>query len=152
VDDELPGTELTRTSGARVKIRARAQGHAQIGLPAVLQIEGSGGVLKEARSPQGETELAIDLEHTVGTSQWLMACVVCDNGALAHTTPVYVVVNGRPTWNPRRGPDLVDKQVAAIAKIEAEFAESNDDRAKGIRERLQRARDFYADLRKRMMA
>ncbi len=150
VDDELPGTELTRTAGARLKIRARARGHARVGLPTALRVESAAGVVKEVKSAQGQSELAIELEHVIEDSQWLMAGVVCDNGALAHTTPVYVVVKAQPTWNAKLGPRIIDKQLAGIAKIEAELANHNDDRAKGVRERLQRARIFYADLRKRM--
>ena len=60
------------------------------------------------------------------------------------------VINGRPTWNARRGPGIIEKQLAAIAKIEAEFAHQDDARAKGLRERLERARSFYGDLGKNM--
>ena len=37
-----------------------------------------------------------------------------------------------------------------MAKIEEEIAKANDDRAKGIRERLEKAKAFYADLRQGM--
>jgi hypothetical protein len=150
VDDALPGNELSRFPGSRVKIRARARGHARIGLPTVLRIDGTAGVVKEVKSTQGENELTLEFDHVVESSQWLMAGVVCDNGALAHTTPVYVVVNARPTWNTRLGPGIIDKQLAAIGKIESEFANQDDARAAGLRERLQHARAFYADLREKM--
>jgi len=103
--------------------------------------------VKEANSTPGQSELAIELEHVVEGSQWLMAGVVCDNDALAHTTPVYVVVNGRPTWNARLGPAIIDKQLAAIARIESELVNHDDARSAGLRERFQHARVFYADLR-----
>jgi hypothetical protein len=79
-----------------------------------------------------------------------MASAVCDNGAVANTTPVYLVLNGRPTWNPRQGPRIIQKQLESIAKIESEFAKGEDARSVGIRERLRKARDFYADLREKM--
>ena len=150
VDGELPGTELARSSGGRVKVRARVLGHAGIGLPTVLRVEGPAGVLKEIKSNQGEEELAFEIEHGVDSSQWLMASAVCDNQAVANTTPVYVVVDGRPTWNPRKGPRIIEKQLAGIAKIESEFAKGDDVRSVGIRERLQKARAFYADLQEKM--
>ncbi len=152
VDGELPGTELKRTKGSRLKIRARALGHRRIGLPTVLRVEGTTGLLKEIKSTAAETELGIDLEHQVEASQWLMASVDCDNHAVAHTSPVYVVVNGRPTWNAQRGPTIIEKQLAAIAKIEPEFAKGTDPRSTGIRERLDKAKSFYAALRQRMTA
>jgi len=150
VDDELPGTELRRSPGTRVKIRAQAKGQTRIGLPTLLRVEGPGGVVKEVRSKSGETELALEIQHFVEASQWLVASVVCDNNAVAHTTPVYVVVNAQPTWNPRRGPKSIEKQLAAIAKIESEFAKGDDARNAGVRERLQQAKSFYATLRDKM--
>jgi hypothetical protein len=150
VDGKLPGSELTRSAGTRVKIRARALGQARIGLPTVLRVEGPEGVLKEIQGTQGEAELAFEIEHLVEASQWLVASVVCDNTAVAHTTPVYVVVNAQPTWNPRRGPGIIDKQLTAIAKIESEFSKGDDARSAGIRERLRQARSFYTNLRASM--
>jgi hypothetical protein len=150
VDGALPGTELKRAPGTRLKIQARALGHAKIGLPTVLRIEGPTGVLKEARSARGESELSVEIDHVIDASQWLMASAACDNGALAHSTPVYVVVNAQPTWHRQLGPRIVQKQLAAIAKIEAEFSKGDDARKAGIRERLQKARTFYADLHAKM--
>jgi hypothetical protein len=150
VDGALPGSELTRLPGTRVKIRARALGHARIGLPTVLRVEGPTGILKEVKGEQGETELEFEFEHLVETSQWLMAGVACDNKAVAHTTPIYLVVNGQPTWNPRQGPRIIEKQLAAMAKIESEVAKGADARSAGIRERLQKAKAFYAALRDKM--
>jgi hypothetical protein len=150
VDGQLPGSELIRSASSRVQIRARAHGHAGVGLPTVLQVEGSDGIVKEVTNTHGVGELTIELEQTVDSSQWLMASAVCDNGAVAHTTPVYIVVNRRPTWHERLAPGIIEKQLAAIANIEAEFANRTDVRAKGISERLQHARTFYADLRERI--
>jgi hypothetical protein len=133
-----------------VKIRARALGQASIGLPTALQVEGPAGVVKEVKGNQGGTALEFEIEHLVETSQWLMASVVCDNNAVAHTTPVYVVVNAQPTWNPRQGPRIIEKQLAGIAKIESEVAKGDDGRSAGIRERLQKAKAFYASLREKM--
>jgi hypothetical protein len=151
VDGELPGAELTRPPGTRVKIHARALGQTCIGLPTVLQVEGPDGLVKEAKHTQGDAELGFEIEHVIETSQWLMASVVCDNGAVAHTTPIYVVVNAQPTWNPRQGPRIIEKQLAGIAKIESEFAKGDDARSVGIRERVQKAKAFYANLRERML-
>ena len=150
VDGALPGSELTLSPGKRVKIRARALGHARIGLPTVLRVEGPTGIVKEVKGEHGETELEFEFEHLVETSQWLMAGVACDNKAVAHTTPIYLVINGQPTWNPQQGPGIIEKQLAAMAKIESEVAKGADARSAGIRERLQKAKAFYAALRDKM--
>lgn len=150
VDGELPGTELKRSAGERVKIKARALGHASIGLPTALRVEGPGGVVKEIKADQGETDLAFEMEYGIERSQWLMASAVCHNQAVANTTPVYIVVNDQPTWDPRQGPRIIQGQLAAITKIETEFASGDDTRSAGIRERLRKARAFYNGLRDRM--
>ena len=152
VDGELPGSELKRSPGARLKVRARALSHARIGLPTALWVEGSSGVVKEVKGRQGAAELELEFDHLAEGSQWLMASVVCENEAVAHTTPVYLVVNGQPTWNARRGPGLIDKQLAAMAKIESEFAKGDDARSAGVRDRIQKAKTFYGNLRDKMRA
>lgn len=152
VDGELPGSELKQSASRKVKIRATAQGQVLVGLPVRLIIEGTNGLLKEVTSEKGQPELTIDLEHEVQTSEWIMASVLCDNQAVAHTTPVYLVVNDRPCWNPRLGPAIIGKQLAGIAKIEAEFSKGEDARSTGIRGRLAKARKFYAELLQKMAA
>jgi hypothetical protein len=79
-----------------------------------------------------------------------MASAQCHNDALAITTPVYVVVNSRPTWNASRGPAIIDHQLTAMAKIESEFSKGDDPRSVGVGERLRKAKAYYADLRQRM--
>ena len=150
VNGQLPGSELAVQAGQKVVIKARALGQARIGLPATLTIVGTDGLIKTVKADSPSPELGVELDHPITASQWLMASVVCDNNALAHTTPVYVLVAGRPPWNPKEGPRIIDQRLAAMAKIEAEVAKATDDRAQGIRERLAKARSFYADLRRRM--
>jgi hypothetical protein len=75
VDDELPGTELVRSAGAVIKVRARAAGHARVGLPRLLRVEGANGSLKEVQSAGAESELKLKVDLRVEESQWLMASV-----------------------------------------------------------------------------
>lgn len=151
VDGELPGTELKKAVGSKVKIVAKALGYPKMGLPKALTIVGNEGAIKEVLNTGGQTELAIEMEYTLPRSHWLVASTVCDNGALAHTTPVYVVVDGQPTWCPKRGPGVIDKQLEAIDKIAKEFPNEGE-HGKGIHERLERAKAYYANLRKQMAA
>ncbi len=150
VDGELPGSELTRAGGSRVKIAAKVRSHPKVGRPTHLTVVGNDGVIEEIANDKKHDELTIAFERSIDRSQWLVASTVCDNGAVAHCTPVYVVVNGRPTWSAQRGPAVIDKQLAAIANIEEEFAKGTDARSQGVRERLHKARDYYARLRQKM--
>jgi len=129
-------------------VSVKAVGHAKVGLPIRLTVAGSDGRIKEVeRNPSDPAPLAIECELPVNRSQWLVASVVCDNGAIAHTSPFYLIVDGRPFWHPTRGPAVMKKQLDVIAKIRAEIDKgTNDERAKGVRARLDKARRFYDEL------
>ncbi len=85
-------------------------------------------------------------------SQWLMASVECDNGAVAHTTPVYLVVNGQPTWNAHRGPGIIEKQREEIDKMTLQMESSKKPHPlkAEILDRLRKAITFYEVLRRKM--
>lgn len=151
VDGRLPGTELAKPRGSKVKVSARVWGHPAVGLPTRLTVAGNDGVIKDAANESNKTELSLEFELPIETSRWLVAGAVCDNSAVAHTTPVYIVVDQRPTWSARHGPAVIDKQLAAIEEIEKEVAEGTDPRSQGVRERLTRAKAFYAKLRADML-
>ena len=146
VDNELPGTELSRNAGDRVFIKARVLSHPMIGIPKTLTLVGNEGVLKEIANPKQASSITFELERKIDQSQWLVLSTVCNNNALAHTTPVYVKVGGRPTWCPDRGPAVIRKQLDAIARISNEFTPAENDRARGIQRRLARAQDYYREL------
>ncbi len=146
VEGRLPGAGIEKAAGSSVKAVLRARGHPKIGLPDSLRLVGNEGVLKEVKPTAGEAELRLEMDVPLRGSRWLAASASCSNGALAHTSPVYVVVDGRPTWCPERAPALIDKQLAAIRKIEAEFAGKPDPRSRGIVERLAKAVKYYEDL------
>ena len=143
VDQNMPGSILQKTAGSTVSIKVRAKTHPRIGRIKSLRLVSNEGILKEA---------ANDIEHEfkLDRSRWIVASVECENGALAHTSPVYVVVDGQPTWSPTKGPALIERQLAAIAPIEKEFSGKDDARSRGIVERIQRAKRYYAELKAAM--
>jgi hypothetical protein len=149
VDGKLPGTQLDRAEGDMVKVHARVLGHPGIGLPKMLTVE-TPDEATTSKATGGDQELSLDFEYRVESSHWIMASATCDNGAVANTTPVYVVVNGRPTWSRSRVPKIIERQLNEISKIESEFAEGKDSRSAGIRDRLQKAKAFYASLTDRI--
>lgn len=150
VDGKLPGSDLAKSPGDTVKITARVLSYPAIGLPKALTLVGNEGVIQEVTNSDRKTEFVITLERKISESQWLVASTVTENNALAHTTPVYVVVNGRPTWSRTRGPAVVEKQLEAIAELAKEIDPAKGEREKGIHERLNRARKYYSDLLAKM--
>ena len=150
VDGKPPGTTLPKKRGDRVRAAAKVRCHPKIGPLRALRLVSNEGTLKEVKPAGGEEALSVELRLPLERSRWIAAAAECANGALAHSSPIYVTVDGQPTWCPDRGPKLIDKQLAAIARIEKEFAAGKDRRSRGIRERLARARAFYAELRRSM--
>lgn len=151
IDDNLPGSELKRKRRDSIKILARLRSHEKIGLPQALQLVSNDGIAHEVTATQNQTELSFCIETTLEQSGWYVVSARCANGAVAHSSPIYVVVDGKPTWSATRGPAAIDKQLVAIRRIQAEFNRRADaPNREGILERLGNAIDYYARLRKRM--
>src|SRR6185437_2126553 len=90
VNGKLPGDTLNVAPGTRLHISAEAMG------PDVKSVEiiGHGKVL--AQSAGGKVEFDLAPAHGI----WIAAKCEGGPGKLAHTTPVYVTVNGGGFYNP----------------------------------------------------
>ena len=64
---------------------------------------------------------------------------------MAHTTPIYFIVDGQPTWDKKKAPVVIQKQLDAIRLIEDE-EKSKPKIDKGILDRLENARSFYRNF------
>jgi len=145
-----PGDVLEPAAGETLTLTARAHSHPAMGELESLMIIGADGYLMETTKLADGQRMELTAELKVAGSGWFTARAKCRNGAQAHTSPVYLVVDGHPTWSSRLGPDIIAEQLRAMAAIETEFAGKNDDRTAGIRERLGKARDVYQARLKRM--
>lgn len=84
----------------------------------------------------------------VKESQWVTAAVFCKNGALAHTSPVYIIVDNKPVFNRKKAPALIARQNELLDLIiQEEQLKTHPD--KGILERVERAKQYYQHLLKR---
>jgi len=149
VDKQLPGTEVVKKSNAMVKISAKALSQQQIGKIKRIAIYNNEGLISEALNVTNKDSIEIKLTHKLKHSQWIAAVVNCENGAVAHTTPVYVVVDGKATYDLVKGPKIAEKQISSIEKlITEESLKSPMDH--GIIERLNTSISFYRMLQKQM--
>lgn len=97
VNGQRPGTTLDVKPGAKLRLTARAHGHATDVPLQRLQIIGHGKVLGEAKAGQpgqGPNQLALDFEVEAGQGIWIAARADAGVAQTCHTTPVYVTVNG----------------------------------------------------------
>ncbi len=147
VNGQLPGSEIEANGGGSVRVFARAWGHEKVGLPQVLELVGNNGTLHEVRQNDDRSrELTLDMDVDVPHSTWLAVSTRCTNGAVAHSSPVYVLVDGRPTWSPTKCAQIVKEQLDAIALMEEECSRKNNALNHAILERLERAKSYYAGL------
>ena len=144
-DGKLPGTEIIKQKGSKIELKVKANSNAAIGKITRVAIYNNDGMIGEKMNLVESDVVDLSIDHSLQKSQWIAALVYCDNGAVAHTTPVYVIVDGKPTWDVKKGPEIINTQLNGIKKIEQEENEKvNPDQ--GILERLHNARQFYNNL------
>jgi hypothetical protein len=148
-----PGEDVNVRADGTVRIRARAWAPPSIGSPKTLEIVSQGTVIRAATSPSpNDDELRLDFELPARDSQWIAARVTTDNGGVAHTSPVYVLVNGQKFWDRTRLPALVKKRLEILdfgqerlkdVKYTAAFAPGE---VEALSQRIAAARRRYEDL------
>jgi catechol 2,3-dioxygenase-like lactoylglutathione lyase family enzyme len=119
VNKAMPGDELPVGKSATLHVHAEAWAPESIGAPKVLEIVAEGRVIRsvESRGPHQE-KLVADFDLPAGESQWIAARTTAFNGAVAHTTPVYVIVNGQSFIDRAHVHELVAKQLEGLDWIE----------------------------------
>ncbi len=119
VNGAIPGDEVRVSKDATVRVRAQAWAPQRIGLPKVLEVVAHGRVIRsvEPRGPN-EEKLEAEFELPAGASQWIAARTTAVNGAVAHTTPVYVIVDGAGFFDRGQLPELVAKRLNVLEFVE----------------------------------
>jgi hypothetical protein len=107
VEGRLPGDEIQARKGEPVVIRAKVSAGYSSKAPGRIEIVGNGDVLRSSES--GEIEFKL----LAARSLWLAA-----RTRDAHTSPVYLVVEGGRTWRVSAVGDLIDRRERDLAGIE----------------------------------
>lgn len=158
VSDRLPGDSITAVKGDRLKVYARATTGSPTFRLDRLEIVANGEVIRSAESNGAAASL--DFELPAHRSMWVAARV-----AGAHTTPVYVTVDGRRHWKTAAVPQLIAKRLDTLNAIDRLMDRngSNIDPARApewenpesfrrgiaqLRKAIQEARDVYLQLRR----
>jgi hypothetical protein len=137
---------------ATVRIRARAWAPETIGAPKTLEIVAHGRVIRavEARGP-GQSHLELQLDQRGGESQWIAARVTASNGAVAHSSPVYILVEGESFADRKQLPQIVEKRLKVLDFIGARLRDRNFTRSyaagevDALAERVEDARRRYTE-------
>lgn len=151
VDGQLPGSEIVKTKGSKVELKAKAISNSGVGIIKRIAIYNNDGLVIEKSNTEQSDSVEINLSHILKRSQWIAAVTYSDNGAVAHTTPVYVIVDGRPTFDVKKGPAIIKKQLELMQKVE-DKEKANTPVDAGILKRIAKGREFYKSLLKEMYA
>jgi len=141
---KLPGSEIVAHRGDNVQIRLKVQSNKEIGLLSKISIYNNDGLVAEITNPDQKEELIFEKKLNLTKSQWLVAVANSNNNAVAHTSPIYVVVDGQPTWSVEKAPAIIAKQMQLIDNVAAEATDS------GIINRMNNARVFYKAMLRKM--
>ena len=121
VNGHIPGDSVDVTPGTRLHIAAEAYGHeGQVPLGS-LEIVGHGKTLARAAG-QGTAHLKTEIDLPVQHGIWIAAKCQAGTGQAAHTTPVYVTVNGDGFHNPETARRNVEISEGYLKEVEQELA------------------------------
>ena len=142
VDGKMQGSEIIKSKGSSIKLSLKALSNSKIGTIKSVAIYNNEGLVAEVSNNEGKDSIELKLDHQLKRSEWIAAVVNCENGAVAHTSPVYIVVDGKPTYDLIKAPGIIARQIKNIDDlIKEETAKSPLD--EGIIQRLKTANSFY---------
>jgi hypothetical protein len=153
VNHAIPGDELLIRRHGKLRILAEAWAPETIGAPKTLELIADGRVIAtaHARGPKdGKLGLPFDV-GAAGNSMWIAARVTAFNGAVAHTSPVYVMVDGAGFADQTQLPELVAKRLKILDFVAARLRDSRFTRTyppgevAALSARLAAARKLYKD-------
>ncbi|KAA5539526.1 hypothetical protein F0145_24300 [Adhaeribacter rhizoryzae] len=160
VNQKLPGDKLEVSIGTALKITARALGHAtQVPLQ-TLEIIGHGQVLGRVTANaagQSPEQLSLELNLPAEKGIWLAARAYGGKQQAAHTTPVYVYVDGKGFHNPVTAPQYLKLSQKYLQELKKDIKhKSNDPQMRawhyraGLKRRIAETSQVVKDLKKKL--
>jgi hypothetical protein len=140
----IPGDELKFQGSRKIRVKAHAWAPPEIGSPKLVEIIADGKVIRSGVSE-------VDFPLIVSRSQWIAARVTCENGAVAHTSPIYFLVNGQSFRDSSQLFAIAAKRMERLDFIEARMktpgmAKEYGPEEEALRIRIAEARTEYEKL------
>jgi hypothetical protein len=129
VNDVIPGSNLDVNPESVIKIRAEAYGHKDMVPLQVLEVVAHGEVIgRRIASEQGQSteRMNIEIELPVKKGQWIAGRCMAGDLQIAHTTPVYVSIDGGGFVNTETAPRYLDLSEKYLRELETEISERDD--------------------------
>jgi hypothetical protein len=121
VNGRIPGDTIDVAPGSTLRISAEALGHAGQAPLRSLEVIGHSKVLGRS-TPGDASRLTVSLDLPVRHGMWIAAKCDAGTGQAAHTTPVYVTVNGGGFHNPETARRNVETAEKYLQELERELA------------------------------
>jgi hypothetical protein len=129
INGSLPGSTINLGKGSTVRIHATASGHA-VSVPLQkLEIVSHGKVIGSGVAGdrgQSTSEINLNFEIQVEHGTWIAARAYGGKGQVAHTTPVYITMDGQGFYNPLTVEHFLRLSENYLQEINAELAKKND--------------------------
>ncbi|MFB3829259.1 MAG: CehA/McbA family metallohydrolase [Bryobacteraceae bacterium] len=124
VGGKMPGDEVRVAKNTVVRVRAEVWAPEAIGAPKVLEVVAHGRVIRsaEASGPK-QGKLVVEFDLPAAKSQWIAARTTSFNGALAHTSPVYLIVDGASFLDRSQVKQIVAQRLKVLDFIEDRLRE-----------------------------
>ncbi len=159
VNGALPGDDLPVTRGSRLRVVARANGHPDQVPLRELEIVGHQKVLHRVAADeagQSSAEITLDIELPIEHGLWIAARCRAGDLQVAHTTPVYVSVDGGGFHNPETAGHYLDLSERSLQELEREMETAHGDVSRqayryqrGLAVRIAETREVIEELRSR---
>ncbi|MCX6217084.1 CehA/McbA family metallohydrolase [Spirosoma sp.] len=162
VNNAMPGDRLTLTKGDKLTLKAEAFGHAQQTPLNALELVVHGKVIgRVTKNDPGQSadHLTITLDLPALThGLWVAARCYGDGKQAAHTTPIYVSVDGGGFHNPETVGSYLAQSEQYLTELEKELdthSDSPEFRAwyykKGLKTRIEETREVIRVLRGKLV-
>lgn len=169
VNGHQMGDEVHVPQGSKLDIVAHAQLNPDVDQLDRLELVVLGDVVA-AESAHGQDRVKLDTQITAEHSMWIAVRAYGSrreewNETAAHSAPIYVVVDGEPTWKREQVPQIVErerkylKEILTAPLVPAEDLESHETRKllveqwpkqlELLKARVQKADALYQDLLER---
>jgi len=124
INGQSIGSDLHVKKGDRIDITVRTEGHPDVSSPKKLWLVSMGHTIKKIDTERRDAGvLEFQLTLTAERSQWFAVAAEGYKGAVAHSSPIYVHVDGGPvTAKPEKLTLLYEENIARIDRMgKAEF-------------------------------
>ncbi|MBZ0255521.1 CehA/McbA family metallohydrolase, partial [bacterium] len=124
VNGKRPGDVVKLKDNDELTIQARVWGGKNRFTPTELEIVSQGEVIKRIEHEQkNQEEIKVKLSLPANNGCWIAVRAKGSDGSQAHTTPVYIIKDGKRFWSIDEADRLLDERLESLQEVEDLLAE-----------------------------